>query len=121
MRTLSLRELNRATLARQLLLRRERLTTTRAIERVAGLQAQWPPSPYLGLWSRAAGFRREDLERAVARRHVVMATLMRTTLHLVSARDYLAYAGLFRERREEWAKQQLAILGAADSDVDRLA
>ncbi|MGH3137231.1 MAG: winged helix DNA-binding domain-containing protein [Gaiellaceae bacterium] len=120
MRTLSLRELNRATLARQLLLRRHRISVTRAIERVAGLQAQWPPSPYLGLWSRLDGFRHDDLARAVARRHVVKATLMRTTLHHVSALDYLAFAGLFRERREEWARQQLGTLGA-DHDLDALA
>ena len=66
-RTLTLRELNRATLARQLLLRRHRLTVTQAVERVAGLQAQWPPSPYLGLWSRLDGFRPDQLVRAVAR------------------------------------------------------
>ena len=83
-RTLTLRELNRATLARQLLLRRHRLSVTQAVERVAGLQAQWPPSPYLGLWSRVEDFRRDDLMRAIVRRHVVKATLMRTTLHLVS-------------------------------------
>lgn len=111
MRTLTLRELNRATLARQLLLRRQRLTVTRALERVAGLQAQWPPSPYLGLWSRVDAFRPDDLVRAVARRHVVKATLMRTTLHLVSAADYLAYAGIYRERRIAELQRQLAKMG----------
>lgn len=87
-RTLSLRELNRATLARQLLLRRARLSPARAIERVAGLQGQWPPAPYVGLWSRVEAFRRESLARALARGDVLKATVMRSTLHLVSARDY---------------------------------
>ena len=124
MRTLTLRELNRATLARQLLLRRHRFSVTQAVERVAGLQAQWPPSPYLGLWSRLDGFRPDDLVRAVARRSVVKATLMRTTLHLVSAADYLAYAGLYRERRIAELQRQLSALGeVADfaEDGERLA
>lgn len=111
MRTLTLRELNRATLARQLLLRRHRLSVTKAVERTAGLQAQWPPSPYLGLWSRIDGFRPDDLVRAVARRSVVKATLMRTTLHLVSAADYLAYAGIYRAGRIRELQRQLAALG----------
>ncbi len=110
-RVLTLRDLNRATLARQLLLRRHRLSTTRAVERVAGVQAQWPPSPYIGLWSRLDGFRADQLVRAVARRQVVKATLMRTTLHLVSSTDYLAYAGIYRERRIAELQRQLAALG----------
>ena len=111
MRTLTLHELNRATLARQLLLRRHRLSVARATERVGGIQAQWPPSPYIGLWSRIEGFRPELLVRAVGRPDVVKATLMRTTLHLVSARDYLAYAGIYRERRIAELERQLAALG----------
>ena len=95
MRVLTLRELNRATLARQLLLERKKLPPLAAIERVAGLQAQWPPSPYIGLWSRVAGFKREALERAVRRGDVLKPTVMRGTLHLVTARDYaLFYAAL---------------------------
>ena len=111
MRTLTLRELNRATLARQLLLRRRRMPVTKAIERTAALQAQWPPSPYIGLWSRMDEFLPDALVRAIARRRVVKATLMRTTLHLVSAADYLAYAGIYRERRIAELGRQLAALG----------
>jgi hypothetical protein len=118
-RTLTLRELNRATLERQLLLRRHRLSPTRALERLAGVQAQWPPSPYVGLWARLEGFRPDQLVRAVARRRVVKATLMRTTLHLVSAQDYLAYAGVYRERRIAQLQRQLEALGEeADFSAD---
>ena len=87
-RVLTLRELNRATLARQLLLERRKLSVTQAVERVACLQAQWPPAPYVGLWSRLESFRRPALDRALSERRVVKATLMRATLHLVSRRDY---------------------------------
>ncbi len=109
-RVLSPRELNRALLARQLLLDRASLPVPRAIERVGALQAQWPPSPYIALWSRLEGFRREALVRAIERRQVVRATLMRTTLHHVSARDYLAYAGALRARRVAVVEAQLAKL-----------
>ena len=92
MRVLTLRELNRATLARQLLLERRPLSVPRAIERVACLQAQWPPAPYVGLWSRLERFDRRTLERLLLRRAVVKATLMRSTLHLATARDYAVFA-----------------------------
>lgn len=98
-RVLTRRELNRALLARQLLLRRERLPVVRAVERIGALQAQWPPSPYVALWTRLDGFERPALAAAIARRSVVKATLMRMTLHHVSARDYLAYAGILRRAR----------------------
>ena len=83
-----MRDLNRATLARQLLLERRRLSVVAALERLAGLQAQWAPAPYVGLWTRVEAFRRETLERALLRRHAVRAVLMRGTVHLVSHRDY---------------------------------
>lgn len=89
---LSQRELNRALLARQMLLERARLDPARAIERLGALQAQWAPAPYVALWSRLAPFAIADLERAITDRRVVKATLMRGTLHLVSARDYPYFA-----------------------------
>jgi winged helix DNA-binding protein len=98
-RVLTQRELNRATLARQLLLRRERLSPVRAIERLAGLQAQLPSSPYLALWARLEGFERASLERALKGRRVVKALLMRATMHLVSARDYPHLDAAVREAR----------------------
>jgi hypothetical protein len=96
-RILTLRELNRATLARQLLLERKRIGVLRAIERLAGLQAQWPPSPYVGLWSRLDRFTRDSLERAVRRGEVVKPTVMRGTLHLVTARDYPMFWSALRD------------------------
>ena len=103
-RVLSDRELNRALLARQLLLKRATLTPVAAIEKLAGLQAQWSPAPYVGLWSRLAAFAIPDLERALLARTVVKATLMRGTLHLVAAKDYPALCvATTRTRGERWA------------------
>jgi hypothetical protein len=87
------RELNRATLARQMLLGRETLPTGDAVRRVVALQAQEPASPYLALWNRIDGFDPADLDTAFANREVVKATLMRITLHAVHSADYR----LFRE------------------------
>ncbi|NEA99171.1 winged helix DNA-binding domain-containing protein [Streptomyces sp. SID13726] len=82
------RELNRATLARQLLLNRERLPVGEAVRRVLALQAQQPASPYLALWNRLEGFAPADLDAAFAGRTLVKATLLRITLHAVHAEDY---------------------------------
>ena len=115
-RVLTRRELNRATLARQLLLRRERLPVARAVERLCAMQAQYSLSPYIGLWTRLEGFERQQLTRALERRRVVKATLFRLTLHLVSARDYLGFAGLwFPAQRTQFS----ADLDAAT--IERLA
>ena len=89
--TMTRRALNRATLARQMLLRREAVSPVRAVERLAGLQAQVPRPPFVGLWSRVEGFRREDLGRAIERQQIVRGTLMRGTLHLVSRKDYVRF------------------------------
>jgi hypothetical protein len=87
-RVLTQQELNRATLARQLLLERKRLTAQATIEQLAGMQAQWPPAPYVGIWSRAMTFKREKLEQSLLAGDVVKASMMRNTLHLVTRRDY---------------------------------
>jgi hypothetical protein len=89
--TISARALNRATLARQMLLARERLKPVAAVERLAGMQAQWPRPPFVGLWTRLDGFTREDLLKAIKHRDVVRGTFMRGTIHLVSAKDYVAF------------------------------
>jgi uncharacterized protein YcaQ len=104
-RTLSQRELNRALLGRQLLLERARTPLPRALERIAGIQAQYAPSMYIGLWSRLEGFEREALTRALERRSVVQGTLLRSTIHLVSPRDWWTWSEAVREaRRKSWLR-----------------
>jgi hypothetical protein len=88
--TLTDRALNRSTLARQLLLARAPLTPIAAVERLAGMQAQLARPPFVGLWTRLAGFERAQLIRAIERRQIVRGTLMRGTIHLVSTRDFVA-------------------------------
>jgi hypothetical protein len=101
-RTLTQRELNRALLARQLLLERSTLPLTRALEQVAGLQTQYAPAAYINLWSRLVTFERDDLTRALERKRAVQATLMRSTIHVVAARDYWPFAEGIGPSREQW-------------------
>jgi hypothetical protein len=89
------RALNRATLARQLLLDRSALTPAQAITYLSGLQAQAPRAPYVGLWTRLAAFRPQQLEDLMNERGVLRAHLMRHTVHLVDARDFLRFRPLF--------------------------
>jgi Winged helix DNA-binding domain len=104
-RILTQRELNRALLERQFLLSRRREALPRALERLGGIQAQYAPSMYIGLWSRLADFERDTLTRALERRTVIQATLMRSTIHLVSARDYWPFAAGTRDARwESWQR-----------------
>ena len=86
--SLTPRELNRATLARQLLLERADVGAVEAIRRLAGLQAQDSTGPYLGLWSRLRDFDRAELDRRREERRVVVATLQRVTMHMVTADDH---------------------------------
>jgi hypothetical protein len=101
-RTLTQRELNRALLARQLLLERARTTLPKAVERIAGIQNQYAPNGYIRLFSCLEGFRREDLTRALERRTVVNATLMRSTIHIVSKPDFWPFAAAIRAAQREW-------------------
>ena len=112
-RVLTLRELNRATLARQLLLERKRLSPTAVIERLVGMQAQWPPAPYVGIWTRTTNFRRETLERELARGTVVKATVMRQTLHLVTRQDYALIRAAMSETNFPWETSRAKLLAPA--------
>jgi hypothetical protein len=127
-RTLSRRELNRALLARQLLLERGRMPLPRALEQVSGIQAQYAPSMYVGLWSRLEGFERQALTDALEERTVVQATLMRMTIHLVSREDFWPFALAVRDvRRAQWLRTRpepispRAVSGAARTVRRRLS
>ena len=120
-RVLTLRELNRAMLARQMLLAREKVGVVPAIERLAALQAQWAPSPYIALWSRLVNFDRSALWSAIEQARVVRARLMRGTLHLVSARDFYAYAVATQDlQRGAWNRLQIG-RGVDPKEIARLA
>ncbi len=107
---LTTRALNRATLARQLLLTRDDRSILDAVSHLVGLQAQVPANPYLGLWSRLARFVPDDLAQLLVDRRVVRMTVMRGTIHLVTADDALVLRPLMQpvldaelSRHRDWA------------------
>jgi hypothetical protein len=112
--------LNRATLARQLLLGRHDLPVTGAVARLGGLNAQDPEPPYLSLWARLDGFDRAALTRAMEDRSVVRAALLRATQHLVAADDYLAWRPLLHPVLAR-SRQTFARATGAGVDLDELA
>lgn len=120
MTVLDRRALNRASLARQLLLERAPLPSRDAVAHLGGLQAQEPQEPYVGLWSRLAGFDPADLSGHLAARRVVRTHLMRRTVHLVTADDALAW----RSRHDAMLRQRLLGVYRRDLaavDLDELA
>ena len=97
--------MNRALLARQMLLERVSAPLPRVLERMGGLQAQYAPSMYIGLWSRVEGLERDAVTRGLERRSIVQGSMMRATIHLVSKRDYWPFVvGIRRGLREWWLR-----------------
>ena len=122
-RVLDRRALNRALLARQHLLERAPLPVAGMLEHLAGMQAQEPQAPFVGLWSRLEGFDPAELDGLLERREAVRIMLMRATVHLVTARDCLAFrpmvAELLRKRVVGSLRRELGGVGL--DDVERLA
>jgi Winged helix DNA-binding domain len=116
--TLTTRQLNRALLARQFLLERSALPMVATIERIGGLQTQYAPSGYIGLWSRMRNLRREALTTALEQRRVIQATLLRSTIHMVSPPDYwLFLAGIREERRNRFRRITRKQFGNLDMET----
>src|ERR687898_1696178 len=106
MAALTTRELNRVLLARQGLLARERVPVRAMVERLVGQQAQEPVDPYIGLWSRIDGFDPEELSGLLERREAVRISLMRATIHLVTAADCVALRPVTQDVHVRTARSQ---------------
>jgi hypothetical protein len=115
---LTKRQLNRATLARQMLLERADIPAATAVERLIGMQSQEAKPPFGGLWSRLQRFKRQDLHQALRERELVRATLMRGTIHYFSAADYAA----FRMTLQPVLTKGTSVLGdrAAGLDLEKV-
>jgi hypothetical protein len=119
---LTARQLNRATLARQMLLRREPASVVEAVRRVVALQAQEPASPYLALWNRLEDLDPAAVDRAFLDGLVVKATLMRVTLHAVAVADYPAFHAAMQPtlRAARLNDRRFTRTGLTSSDADAL-
>jgi DNA glycosylase AlkZ-like len=104
-RVLTRRDLNRALLARQLLTERAGVALPRVVERMGGIQAQYAPSAYIALWSRVEGFERSALTRALERKALVQATVLRGTIHVVSRRDFWPWRTAVHDTDEAWLRR----------------
>ncbi|HEU4994543.1 MAG TPA: winged helix DNA-binding domain-containing protein [Gemmatimonadaceae bacterium] len=113
--TLTTRQLNRALLARQMLLERERMSSVAAVERIAGMQAQVPRPPFMGLWTRLENFTADQLLKALNDKKIVRATAMRGTIHLLSTKDFIAFRPVLAEMLRRGAA---GILGKRMEDAD---
>ena len=112
--TLTDRDLNRALLSRQMLLERQALTPVEALNRLVGIQAQLPRTPFLGLWSRLVELKPETLRKAIEDREVVRATAMRGALYLMTASDFLAFRASLR------SGEAVALPGGTKTTVSEL-
>lgn len=119
---LTRRHLNRALLDRQLLLEGSNLSVRDAIEQIGGLQTQYAPSGYVGLWTRLSQFKRDELTAGLEDRTVVQATLQRSTIHMVSGREFWRYAMGVRQARRDWYLRVQREVNEADAQAaaDRL-
>jgi hypothetical protein len=117
---LSVRALNRALLERQMLLRRHPLGAAAALERLVGLQAQEPPAPYYGLWSRLEDFEPQELSELVETRAAVRGTLMRSTVHITTARDFAKLRAVLQSVMERHFASSPFAPGVAGVDLGDL-
>ncbi len=114
---LTARHLNRALLARQHLLERSPLGLTEVMEGMGGIQTQYAPAGYVGLWSRMRDFTRPMLTQALTDRTAIQATIMRATIHMVSAADYWPMTAGIRRIRREWFERVNREVDGLDTDA----